>query len=70
MTYDVSLKVVAIVVGILICLINSFGILVPHRLRNIALGLARNFVAGIVLLLIADIWTTWLLSWISPQGGS
>ena len=56
MTYFVSLKLVAILVGILVALLHLPAALAPEKTGAFFKALPRNYPLGIVLMLAATIW--------------
>jgi uncharacterized protein YjeT (DUF2065 family) len=58
MTYFVSLKITAIIVGILALLGHLPAALLPDTFRPILRSLPRNYPLGVVLMLAATIWFT------------
>ena len=60
MIYFVSLKVVAIVVGLIIALGHLPAVLSPEKFGAFMRKLPRNYPLGVVLMLIATIWFTTL----------
>jgi hypothetical protein len=56
MTYFVSLKITAIIVGVLIALAHLPLALAPARFGPIVRGLPRNYALGVVLMLLATLW--------------
>jgi hypothetical protein len=56
MTYFVSLKITAIVVGLFYLLAHLVGALAPVRTIALAKSLPRNYPLGVVLMLAATIW--------------
>ncbi|MBX7157310.1 MAG: hypothetical protein K1X66_02845 [Verrucomicrobiae bacterium] len=64
MTYHISLKVVAIVLGILIGGGGLLGLLFSEKIRLGAKHFPRNYFWGVVLMVIAMAWTAWLISFV------
>lgn len=64
MTYDISLKLVAIVLGVLVCIKGLLGIVFSEKLRFGMRGIARNFKLGIFLMILAMSWSVWLVSFV------
>ena len=64
MTYDISLKLVAIVLGFLAVVKGSLGIIFSEKLRLGMRGLARNYKLGIFLMILAISWSLWLVSFV------
>jgi hypothetical protein len=58
MTYFVSLKITAIIVGLVAILAHLPFALAPERLTPALRGLPRNYPVGVVLMLAATIWFT------------
>ena len=56
MTYFVSLKITAIIIGVLYLLAHLPSALAPERLGPILRSLSRNYPLGVVLMLLATLW--------------
>jgi len=56
MTYFVSLRIVAIIIGLLYIAVHLPGVLAPHWLVRRAKTFPRNYPLGIVLMLGATLW--------------
>jgi hypothetical protein len=56
MTYFVSLKIVALVIGLFYIVSHLPGALAPHRMKIRAKSLPRSYFLGVVLMLAATIW--------------
>ncbi len=61
MTYELSLKVVALVLAAGLAGAGLFGLARPGAVRAWTLGAARNFGLGLVLMAAAALWTVLLL---------
>ncbi|HPA20772.1 MAG TPA: hypothetical protein PLU30_23695 [Verrucomicrobiae bacterium] len=61
MTYHLSLKVVAIILGLLGMTGGLIAALRPAAVRHILIGLPRNFRAGAIAMGIATLWTDILI---------
>lgn len=62
MIYHFSLPNVALVTGIILCLLGAAGLVASGALRALVPAFPRHRLAGIVLLSIALIWSFWLLA--------
>jgi hypothetical protein len=62
MIYHFSLRAVSLVVGIVLVLIGSPGLIQPGAGRRFAVRLPRSLLAGVIVLTIDLIWSFWLLS--------
>jgi hypothetical protein len=60
MTYFVSLKITAIIIGVLVLLVHLPSALAPARFAPIFRSLPRNYPLGVVLMLAATLWFTTL----------
>jgi uncharacterized protein YjeT (DUF2065 family) len=60
MTYFVSLKITAIIVGLLILLAHLPLALAPEKFGALLRSLPRNYPLGVVLMLVATLWFTTL----------
>jgi uncharacterized protein YjeT (DUF2065 family) len=60
MTYFVSLKITAIIIGVLCVLGHLLFALAPARFTGLMRGLPRNYPLGVVLMLSATLWFTTL----------
>jgi hypothetical protein len=58
MTYFVSLKITAIIIGVLTLLSHLPGTIAPARFGVLLRGLPRNYPLGVVLMLLATLWFT------------
>jgi hypothetical protein len=63
MTYFVSLKIVALIVGLLYVLMHLPVALAPVRLTPLLRSLPRNYPLGVVLMLLATLWFTTLTAY-------
>jgi hypothetical protein len=61
MIYDFSLQAMGIVAGVVLIIIGVPGLARPGLVQNLAKRLPRSFLAGVILLTIALIWSFWLL---------
>jgi len=61
MIYDFSLQAMGIVAGVVLVIIGVPGLARPGLVQNLAKRLPRSFLAGVILLTIALIWSFWLL---------
>jgi hypothetical protein len=60
MTYFVSLKITAIIIGLLCAFVHLPFALAPARFTRLMRGLPRNYPLGVVLMLSATLWFTTL----------
>ena len=61
MIYDLSLRTAGILAGAFLLLVSLPGLVMPGPVRAALAKLPRSFVAGVVLLTVAFIWSFWLL---------
>lgn len=64
MTYEIPLKGVAITIGLLASAWGLIGLLLSERGQSWMKGLARNYIVGVVLMVIAIVWACWLTSFV------
>ena len=64
MTYEVSLKIVTIVLGFLVSFKGLLSLLFSKPLRIALKGLARNYPIGVIFMGMAIAWSLWLVSFV------
>ena len=61
MIYDLSLRTAGILAGVFLLLVSGPALVLPGAVRGALAKLPRSFVAGVILLTSAFIWSFWLL---------